>query len=60
MAAGLVDELHLVIGPALLGEGTLAFPAGLAASLARLDTRTFEGSGNVAVRYAILQPHGAA
>src|SRR3954468_18614383 len=59
VVAGLVDELHLVVGPTLLGTGTPAFPAGLASSLELIETRTFDGSGNVVLRYAILQPHGA-
>jgi dihydrofolate reductase len=59
VVAGLVDELHLVVGPTLLGAGTPAFPAGLAGSLELIETRTFDGSGNVVLRYAILQPHGA-
>jgi dihydrofolate reductase len=49
---GLVDELHLMVGPVVLGEGTPAFGNGLRAPLRLLDTRTFEGSDNVVVRYA--------
>jgi dihydrofolate reductase len=55
LAAGLVDELHFVVGGTLLGGGTRAFPEGVAASLQRLDTRTFEGSENVVVRYAVTR-----
>jgi dihydrofolate reductase len=50
-AAGLVDELHLIVGATVLSDGTPGLPAG--ASLRRLDTRTFEGSDNVLVRYAV-------
>jgi dihydrofolate reductase len=53
LAASLVDELHLVVGAALLGDGTPAFPAGLATALERLDTRTFDGSGNTILRNAV-------
>jgi dihydrofolate reductase len=51
--AGLVDELHLIVGGTLLGGGTPAFPAGAPATLKRLDTRTVEGSESVIVRYAV-------
>jgi len=50
LAAGLVDEVHLMVGPAALGGGTPAFTAPVA--LHRLDTRTWDGSDNVLVRYA--------
>jgi dihydrofolate reductase len=50
LAAGLVDEVHLMVGPAALGDGTPAFTA--PATLRRLDTRTWDGSDNVLVRYA--------
>jgi dihydrofolate reductase len=49
-AAGLVDELHLIVGATVLGDGTPGLPVG--ASLRPLETRTFEGSDNVLVRYA--------
>lgn len=53
LAAGLVDELHLVVGATLLGGGTPAFPEGLSAGLRRLGTRTFDGSANVVLSYAV-------
>jgi dihydrofolate reductase len=52
LSAGLVDELHLMVGPVVLGSGTPAFGDGLEAPLRLLDTRTWDGSGNVLVRYA--------
>jgi dihydrofolate reductase len=52
MAAGLVDELHLSIGSVVLGEGTPIFGTPPTAPLQLLDTRTFDGSDNVLVRYA--------
>lgn len=50
LAAGLVDEVHLMIGPAALCDGTPAFTAPV--TLRRLGTRTWDGSDNVLVRYA--------
>jgi dihydrofolate reductase len=52
LAAGLVDELHLMIGSVVLGGGTPLFAGELASPLRLLDTRTFEGSNNVLVRYS--------
>lgn len=49
LAAGLVDELHLMIGPVALTGGAPAFSASQALRLA--DTRRFEGSDNVLLRY---------
>lgn len=50
LAAGLVDELHLLVSPVALGRGTPAFTATVPLRL--LGTRTFTGSGNVLLRYA--------
>lgn len=47
---GLVDELHLMVGPAALGDGTPIF--GRPADLALLETRRFNGSDNVLLRYS--------
>jgi dihydrofolate reductase len=52
LTAGLVDELHLIVGSVVLGAGTPAFGTAPAAPLRLLDTRTWEGSDNVLVRYA--------
>jgi dihydrofolate reductase len=52
LVAGLVDELHLMVGPALLGAGTPVFEAGSRVPLRLLDARTLESSELVLVRYA--------
>lgn len=52
LAAGLVDELHLIVGAVVLGDGTPAFATPPAGPLRLLDTRTFDGSDNVLIRYA--------
>jgi dihydrofolate reductase len=64
-AHGLVDELHLLIGPVVLDGGTPIFDTQVASghrpdrpiesgqSLRLVETRTWDGSGNVLVRYAV-------
>ena len=52
LAAGLVDELHLMVGPVVLGDGTPAFTTPPATRLSLIDTLTFDGSDNVVIRYA--------
>jgi len=51
---GLVDELHLMIGPVILGAGTPVFDDQPAVSLQLIDTpRTWDDSQNVLVRYEV-------
>lgn len=52
LAHHLVDELHLMIGPTLVGSGTPALAAHLGVSLRLIEARTWAGSGNVLVKYA--------
>lgn len=47
---GLIDEIHLMVGPAALGGGTPIF--GMPADLTLLETRRFTGSDNVLLRYS--------
>jgi dihydrofolate reductase len=49
----LIDELHLMIGPIVLGTGTPILDGQPAGSLRLIDTRTWDGSGNVLVRYEV-------
>jgi dihydrofolate reductase len=49
----LVDELHLMIGPVVLGAGTPLFDDQPAVSLRLIETRVWDGSGNVLVQYEV-------
>jgi dihydrofolate reductase len=67
LAQGLVDELHVMVGPVVVGGGTPIFgrqtaiasahrpdrPLESGQSLRLIGTRTWDGSGNVLVRYAV-------
>lgn len=53
LVSGLVDELHFMIGPALLGSGTAVFQGGSRVNLRLRDARTLEGSQLVLIRYAV-------
>ena len=52
MAAGLVDEVQLLLVPVLVGGGKRALPDGVPAQLELLDERRFRG-GVVYLRYAL-------
>jgi dihydrofolate reductase len=53
LAHDLVDELHLMIGPVVVGAGTPVFDGQPKASLRLIETRKWDGSGNVLVRYEV-------
>lgn len=50
LSQGHLDELHLMVGPRVLGDGTPIFTA--PAALTLLDARRLAGSDNVLLRYA--------
>jgi dihydrofolate reductase len=53
LAHGLVDELHLMIGPGVLGDGIRAFETRPPVSLRLIETRTWDGSSLLLTRYAV-------
>ena len=55
LADGLVDELHLMLGPVVLGAGTPVFGGRPADPFRLVGTCTWEGSGNVLARYDVGQ-----
>jgi dihydrofolate reductase len=52
LAAGLVEELHVMVGNGVLGDGVPAFTRRLPERLRLLETRQLEGSDNVLLVYA--------
>ena len=49
----LIDEIHIMISPVLLGAGTPLFEGKPAVSPRLIDTQTWDGSGIVLVRYDV-------
>lgn len=54
LAHDLVDEIHLLIGNRILGQGVPAFAGNTTASLRLIETRRWEDSDSVLLRYAVL------
>jgi dihydrofolate reductase len=53
--AGLVDEIHLFVGPIVVGGGTPSLPSGVGVKLELLDERRFR-NGVVQLHYRISRP----
>jgi len=53
LAAGLVDECQVFLGPIAIGDGKPVFPLGVRLRLELLDEHRFSG-GTVYLRYAVL------
>lgn len=51
--AGLVDEIHLLVAPHVVGGGTRALPTDVRLHLTLLDARRFD-SGTVYLRYRVV------
>lgn len=54
LAHGLVDEIHLMIGNRILGQGIPVFVGKSPASLRLIDTRRWDESDNILLRYEVL------
>jgi dihydrofolate reductase len=57
LVAGLVDELYLMLGAAVLGDGTPAFSAGPLPRLRLVDARRRDGSDNLLLHYKVGKDH---
>ena len=55
LRAGLVDELHQLLSPVVVGAGNHFLPVGVRLDLELVDTRTF-GNGVVHLHYRVRQP----
>ena len=54
LAHDLVDEIHLLIGNRILGQGVPVFVGQAPTSLRLIETRRWEGSDNVLLRYEVV------
>lgn len=59
LAHDLIDEIHLMIGNLVLGEGVPVFVGRTPPSLRLIDIRRWEDSDNVLLRYEVRQAHMA-
>jgi dihydrofolate reductase len=55
LGAGLVDELHFVVGPVVMGSGTPIFTKKPVVSLRLIDSRTKKGAGTVIAQYKVSE-----
>ncbi len=51
---GLIDELHLMVSPTVVGDGVRLF--GVPADLDLIECRRYDGSPNVQLRYRVVAP----
>lgn len=54
LAHDLIDEIHLLIGNLILGQGVPVFTGNTPASLRLSDTRRWEASDNILLRYEVI------
>ena len=55
LAHGLVDEMHILVGPGAIGSGVPTFSQPVAQELTLLDSRQLADSKLVALRYAVSE-----
>ncbi len=54
LAHDLIDEIHLLIGSRILGQGVPVFAGQTPASLRLIDTRRWEDSDHILLRYEVI------
>jgi dihydrofolate reductase len=54
LAHDLVDEIHLLVGNLILGQGVPVFAGHTPASLHLIETRRWDDSDSVLLRYEVL------